>query len=72
MNCTHSQHTRWASAREARRARRAGRIEREALARELAAFRSPAELIELSAMLERYADIQTEPIRDLVNWGHAA
>jgi hypothetical protein len=54
------------SRRELRQARRAARVQADALRQDLAAFASPAELLELSAMLARYDDHQTEGIRALV------
>lgn len=58
--------------RERRLARRAARAARHALAVDLAAFETPAELTELSAILERYDDRETETLRRLVNWDRAA
>lgn len=45
---------------------------RTPLARELSEFRSPAELAELSALLDRHPDEQTEALRELVDWTPAA
>jgi hypothetical protein len=54
------------------RARRADRDARRTLEHELAAFDSPADLLELSAMLERHDDAETETIRRIVDWQRAA
>jgi hypothetical protein len=51
---------------------RAQRDARNALARELAAFDSPRDLVDLSAMLERYDDVDVAEIRRLVRWTPAA
>lgn len=53
-------------------ARRTARAEANALRRDLAAFASPAELLELSALLGRYDDADTEEIRSLVDLTRAA
>ncbi len=45
---------------------------RKKLARELAGFTTTNDLIELSALLERYDDAETADIRRLVNWSPAA
>ena len=50
------------------RATRAARHDHEMLARELSDFRSPADLLELSAILDRYPEAQTSQIRRAVNW----
>jgi hypothetical protein len=42
------------------------------LARDLAAFDSPSDLLELSAILYRYDDAETADIRTLVDWSRAA
>ena len=49
-----------------------GRHRRDELARDLATYDSPADLLELSAMFARYPDAQTEDVRPLVNWSRAA
>lgn len=71
MNST-AQH-RWATARADLRARRTELAARKALQQELAAFDSPAALLELSEMLARHDDdAETETIRSLVDWQRAA
>lgn len=54
------------------RDRQIARASRKKLARELAAFDSPSDLIDLSAMLERYDDAEVADIRRLVDWTPAA
>lgn len=66
------QHAELVAIRDRRRARRAARREREALARDMAGFGTPAELTELAAILERYDDQDTAQLRLLVNWDRAA
>ncbi|HLK96059.1 MAG TPA: hypothetical protein VK365_10015 [Nocardioidaceae bacterium] len=51
---------------EIRRARRAARAERSRLRAELASYRTPAELLELDAILERHPDADAEPVRRLI------
>jgi ribosomal 50S subunit-associated protein YjgA (DUF615 family) len=51
---------------ELRRARRAARAERSRLRAELASYRTPAELLELDAILERHPDADAEPVRRLI------
>jgi len=46
---------------EIRRARRAARAERSRLRAELASYRTPAELLELDAILERHPDAADPP-----------
>ena len=58
--------------RAEREEHRAQRDARDALARELAAFDSPSDLVDLSAILERYNDVDAEEIRRLVDWSPAA
>jgi hypothetical protein len=58
--------------RESRRVRRAKRSETDALRRDLATYESPAELLELAAMLGRHDDADTEAIRNLVDLTRAA
>ena len=55
-----------------REERRAQHDARCALAHELAAFDSPSDLVDLSAILERYNDVDAEEIRRLVDWSPAA
>jgi hypothetical protein len=50
------------------RATRAARNDHRILARELSAFRSPADLLELSAILNRYPEAETVQIRRAVEW----
>ena len=57
--------------RERRRAQRADRAAERALRDDLASYSTPAELIELSALLRRHDDQDAEPIRRIVHW-HAA
>ena len=45
---------------------------RKKLAKELAAFDPNNDLIELSALLERYDDAESADIRRLVDWSRAA
>ena len=58
--------------RAAHAARRAARRRRAALAHDLAAFHSAADLAELTALLGRYDDADSAPIRELVDWTRAA
>ena len=50
------------------RATRAARNDLRALASELSDFRSPADLLELSAILDRYPEAETVRIRRAVEW----
>ena len=59
-------------ARERMQANRAAREAREALTRDLAAFETQADLNELSAVLDRYDDKDTDLIRRSVDWSAAA
>ncbi len=45
---------------------------RDRLARDLATYSSPADLIELSAMFARYSDDETADVRPLVDWSRSA
>jgi hypothetical protein len=54
------------------REQRAARARRAALAGDLANFNTPAALLELSAMLDRYPDDETHEIRQAVEWTRAA
>ena len=56
---------------ERRRAQRADRQAERALRHDLASYSTPAELIELSALLRLHDDHDAEPIRRIVDW-HAA
>ncbi len=42
------------------------------LAADLATYANPTELAELAAILGRYDDTETDRIRGLVDWTHAA
>ncbi len=48
------------------------RAARRALAADLAGYTSPADLIELSAVLARHADADADTVRELVDWTRAA
>jgi hypothetical protein len=50
------------------RAARAVRTEREALRRDLETFTTHAELLELSAILQRYPDAEGDVIRRELHW----
>ena len=50
------------------RASRAARTEREALRKDLESFTTHAELLELSAILQRYSDAETDVIRRELHW----
>ena len=50
------------------RATRAARNDHATLTRELSEFRSPADLLELSAILDRYPESQTGQVRRAINW----
>jgi hypothetical protein len=63
---------RWTTARADLRIRRAERDARKALARELAAFDTKNDLLELATILARHADADTEAIRGIVDWNAAA
>jgi hypothetical protein len=52
--------------RDAVSARRAERLERRRLERELATYTTPAERLELDAMIERYAPEETRQVRAIV------
>ncbi|HEV7825645.1 MAG TPA: hypothetical protein VGP02_12120 [Mycobacteriales bacterium] len=52
--------------RDAVSARRAERLERRRLERELATYTTPAERLELDAMIERYAPEETRRVRAIV------
>ena len=54
------------------RERQTARDARKKLAKELSAFTTTNDLIELSALLERYDDADTADIRRLVDWSPAA
>ena len=58
--------------REDRRARRVRHEARADLAHQLAVFTSPSDLLDLSAILARYDDAETEDIRNIVDWTIAA
>jgi hypothetical protein len=58
--------------RHTRRARRAERTAEQALVHDLAAFNSPADRLELSALLGRHDDAETAEIRRLVDIIRAA
>jgi hypothetical protein len=60
------------SVRDRMRARRAARAAEAALLHELAEFHTQADLLELSAMLQRHPDEQSDPIRRAVSWNAAA
>lgn len=51
---------------------RAAHARRAALARDLATFDTPADLLDLSAMLDRYSDQDTAELRAAVRWDRAA
>lgn len=51
---------------------RAAHARRAALARDLASFDTPADLLDLSAMLDRYPDQDTAQLRATVRWTRAA
>lgn len=53
--------------KENRRARQVARAARLALIHDLAGYHSPAERLELSALLERHDDAETAEIRELVD-----
>jgi hypothetical protein len=55
-----------AQMRDAVSARRAEREERRRLERELATYTSPAERLELDAMIDRYTPEQTREVRSIV------
>jgi hypothetical protein len=48
------------------RARQSARADRKALERDLATYRSPAELDELHAILDRYDEDQVADIRSII------
>jgi hypothetical protein len=50
------------------RASRAARTERDALRRDLETFTTHAELLELSAILQRYPDAEGDVIRRELHW----
>jgi hypothetical protein len=50
------------------RAARAARTERDALRRDLETFTTHAELLELSAILQRYPDAEGDVIRRELHW----
>jgi hypothetical protein len=52
--------------------RRSDRQQHRALAQDLAGFSTQAELLELSALLQRYDDQETDRIRNAVDWARAA
>jgi uncharacterized protein with PIN domain len=52
--------------RDALAARRAERLERQQLERELATYTSPAERLELAAMIDRYRPEETREVRAIV------
>lgn len=59
------------TARTARSRRHSDRTRtdaRRALAADLAGYTSPADLLELSAVLARHHDAEAEPVRELVDW----
>jgi hypothetical protein len=49
------------------RARQSARADRKALERDLATYRSPAELDELHAILDRYDEDQVAGIRSIIS-----
>jgi hypothetical protein len=61
-----------ATLKQSWRDRQVARASRKKLAQELAAFDSASDLIDLSAMLERYDDAEVADIRQLVDWTRAA
>jgi hypothetical protein len=65
MNLVHT----W---RERQTANHRDKDARKKLAKELAGFTTTNDLIELSALLERYDDAETADIRRLVDWSRAA
>jgi uncharacterized protein with PIN domain len=52
--------------RDALSARRAERLERQRLERELATYTSPAERLELEAMIDRYDPDETREVRAIL------
>lgn len=72
MSHMHSKPNRWAAARQELHARRAARAARDALAKDLAAFDSPNDRLELSAILARHEDVETAEIRQVLDRMHAA
>lgn len=54
---------RWTALREEVRSNRAARASRKSLERELAGYRSPSDLNDLDAILDRHSDEETADIR---------
>jgi len=63
---------RLAAARDELRNRRAARAARRTLEREIASFRTHAELNELTAMLARHSDDEVAEIRQILDRHHIA
>jgi hypothetical protein len=59
--------TLWSTVRDELIARRTVRAEHRRLARELAAYATPAERNDLNAILDTYPDADASEIRDLLN-----
>jgi hypothetical protein len=55
-----------ATLRDALAARRAVRRERQQLERELASYSTPAERLELEAMIDRHSPEETREVRDIL------
>ena len=58
--------------RDALSARRAERLERQQLERELASYSTPAERLELEAMIDRHSPEETHEVRDILGRQAAA
>jgi hypothetical protein len=54
------------------RATRAARADRAALRKDLRAFNTHADLLELAAILQRYPDAEADVVRRELNWSAAA
>jgi hypothetical protein len=72
MTATQHRPSRWAALRDEMRARRRARENRRALEAELAAFSSPADQLELDAILERHSDAEAIEVRRIVDRFRAA
>jgi hypothetical protein len=58
--------------REGLRIRKAERRRRQALARELAGYTSPSDLLEIEAVLERHTDAEAAEVRRILDRQRAA
>ncbi len=57
----------WVTVFDELKARRAAQATRKQLERELAVFTSDAELADLQATLDRYADAEAAPVREILS-----